>query len=62
MKWTEEFSCGCTHSTRKKRDLVGYCARHGNDVRNLYKEWRGTMVLIERIGQPHPTEERHEPR
>lgn len=47
-KWVEEFSCGCTHSTRSKRGMVGYCPLHGSDVRNIYKESKDGMVIIER--------------
>ena len=58
MKWVEEYSCGCFGSAPSKKRLVGYCAKHGHDRRNLYKETGDDRVLIpiERTITPHDQE------
>lgn len=34
----EEYKCGCTSNTvRSKRDLVGYCGKHGDDRRYVHR-------------------------
>ena len=36
--WIEEYeSCGCSEDARRKKDLLGYCALHGNSRKNIYK-------------------------
>ena len=35
--WIEEYSCGCSSEANLKRDLLGFCAIHGNDRRGIYK-------------------------
>ena len=42
LGWWEEYRCGCVSATVKhKRELVGYCAQHGEDRRYAHKdvEW-----------------------
>lgn len=37
--WWEEYECGCVSSTeRRKKDLLGYCAKHGNNRRHVHPE------------------------
>ena len=37
--WWEEYRCGCVSKTvRLKRDLVGYCGKHGNSARQVHPE------------------------
>lgn len=37
--WWEEYRCGCTGQTEKfKKDLLGYCATHGDDRRYIHPE------------------------
>lgn len=37
--WWEEYKCGCVSETVKfKKDLCGYCGRHGNGRRYIYPE------------------------
>lgn len=36
-RWLEEYKCGCSNVTAIKREALGYCPRHGEDRRNLYK-------------------------
>ncbi len=37
-QWLEEYSqCGCTCVAKKKSQLTGYCAYHGNDWSHRYK-------------------------
>lgn len=34
----EEYSCGCVSEVvRRKRDLVGYCGKHGNNKRHVHR-------------------------
>lgn len=36
----EEYVCGCISDTEKRRkDLLGYCAKHGADRRHVFKHW-----------------------
>ncbi len=35
--WIEEYECGCADEVDRKRDLLGYCSRHGNDWINRYR-------------------------
>lgn len=43
--WFEEYSCGCISNIKRvKSELLGYCATHGNCVRNTFKDY----VLYER--------------
>lgn len=43
-EWSEEYEkCGCVSPTvDRKVDLTGYCPKHGNSRRNLYKN--GALV------------------
>lgn len=35
--WWEDYRCGCVSKVVKfKKDLVGYCARHGESRRNVW--------------------------
>lgn len=36
-QYWEEYSCGCVSPKSSKKNLLGYCSRHGNDRRALYK-------------------------
>ena len=40
--WFEEYKCGCVSEIVKvKKDLLGYCYKHGDSVRHvhpIYKE------------------------
>lgn len=37
--WWEEYTCGCVSGTvRFKKDLLGYCAQHGNSTRHAHPE------------------------
>lgn len=39
--WFEEYRCGCVSPmVTAKRDLPGYCPRHGDNRRELFREWR----------------------
>ena len=40
-RWMEEYKCGCTNVLESKADAVGYCPKHGDCLRHLYKlrEW-----------------------
>lgn len=44
----EEYACGCVSDTEKRRkDLLGYCAIHGDDRRRVFKHWaRSNTDLI----------------
>lgn len=36
--WLEEYKgCSCTLVSRYKRDLIGYCGRHGGSMRNTFR-------------------------
>jgi hypothetical protein len=36
--WLEEYkSCGCSFVAKRKRDLLGYCERHGTDRKRVIK-------------------------
>jgi len=37
--WFEEYKCGCVSPTvRQKKDLLGYCPKHGSCRRNVHPE------------------------
>jgi hypothetical protein len=51
-KWFEEYSCGCVSPVVDlKRDLTGYCPRHGNSRRGLFKN----DIQVERKVESRPT-------
>jgi hypothetical protein len=35
--WLEEYHCGCATEETRKRDLPGYCPKHGEDAIRVYK-------------------------
>ena len=35
--WWEEYHCGCVKEYPFKKEALGYCPTHGEDVINLYK-------------------------
>ncbi|MDF3052609.1 MAG: hypothetical protein K0S19_714 [Geminicoccaceae bacterium] len=49
--WFEEYGCGCVSEVvSRKADLPGYCGRHGDDRRGVFRA-RGEMaVQVERGG------------
>lgn len=39
LGWFEEYRCGCVSEiTRFKKDLLGYCSRHGENRRLAWPE------------------------
>jgi hypothetical protein len=37
--WWEEYKCGCTSDTvKRKKDLLGYCKFHGEDRRHIHPD------------------------
>ena len=34
--WLEGYRCGCSSDAKRKKDLLGYCAKHGDDRDELY--------------------------
>lgn len=46
-QWYEEYRCGCVSPlARVKRDLLGYCPRHGNTTARVYKESPSCGVIL----------------
>lgn len=40
LGWWEEYRCGCVSETeRYKKDLLGYCSKHGENRRYAYKDF-----------------------
>lgn len=37
MKYFEEYKCGCVSPNSSKKDLLGYCDKHGADRINIYR-------------------------
>jgi hypothetical protein len=38
--WFEEYHCGCVSDTERfKKDLLGYCGKHGDNRRRAYPEY-----------------------
>ncbi len=38
--WWEEYRCGCVSGTvKRKKDLPGYCPKHGEDRRHAHREY-----------------------
>lgn len=38
MPWFEEYKCGCVSEVVKtKRELEGYCGKHGSDRRHIHR-------------------------
>lgn len=45
----EEYRCGCVSPTvKRKKDLLGYCAKHGDSYRGRFVEFGGTSLQTER--------------
>ena len=39
--WWEEYRCGCVSDfVKRKKDLLGYCAIHGEDTRHIWPPMR----------------------
>jgi len=37
--WWEEYRCGCVSKTvKRKKDLLGYCGKHGDSRRQVFPE------------------------
>lgn len=40
LGWFEEYRCGCVSDTAKrKRDLLGYCGKHGDSARRTLPDF-----------------------
>jgi len=37
ITWIEEYKCGCSTESPRKRDLLGYCSKHGDSRKRLHK-------------------------
>ena len=35
--WLEEYKCGCTSVTRTRKEALGYCPTHGEDLRRIIR-------------------------
>lgn len=47
--WFEEYGCGCmSNVVRRKADLLGYCGKHGDSRRNLYRDTPDYIDLVKR--------------
>lgn len=47
--WFEVYRCGCISDTvRRKRDLLGYCPKHGDDSRGPQRDLRFVDASAER--------------
>jgi hypothetical protein len=52
QRWFEDYSCGCvSESVERKRDLLGYCAVHGNERRYVWPESMESETVIKRSGR-----------
>lgn len=48
--WFEEYRCGCVSETvRVKKDLPGYCGKHGDNRRGVFQTKNGVTVQTERV-------------
>jgi len=36
-RWLEEDRCGCSFVAKTKGELIGYCGKHGENRRNIYR-------------------------
>lgn len=51
MRYSEEYSCGCVSAQSSKKDLAGYCEKHGNGRRLVMRSdglivWPGSQVQL----------------
>lgn len=45
--WFEEYKCGCVSDVVKiKKDLSGFCPKHGNDVKKIYPYYKRMIGRI----------------
>lgn len=54
MKWIQEYRCGCSVTKKNKRDLLGYCADHGDEAIATYREdkaWEHFQNRLKEAGQ-----------
>jgi hypothetical protein len=50
--WYEEYRCGCVSETvRRKRDLLGYCPKHGEDRRAVHADLSGDSQTSKNLGE-----------
>ena len=41
--WWEEYACGCVSETvERKKDLLGYCGKHGDERRHCHRDRKMT--------------------
>lgn len=56
--WFEEYACGCVSPTvPTRKELPGYCPRHGESRRGLFREGKSHAGQISR-SRPTPRRER----
>ncbi len=49
--WFEEYKCGCVSNVvSKKKDLPGYCPKHGSDMTHVFKQRYGCAVQVRPYG------------
>jgi len=36
-QWLAEYRCGCAEVQSRKKDLVGYCGKHGDEPKRITK-------------------------
>ncbi len=47
--WFEEYRCGCISDvTRVRRDLPGYCPKHGDNRRGMFRDTKIGAMQTER--------------
>ncbi len=45
--WTEQYrGCGCISEASRKKDLLGYCGKHGSDAITVYKLERAIVYTL----------------
>ena len=58
IAWLESYKCGCQTAALRKRDLLGYCATHGNSVQERIKVPFGTRAEAEHFVRADDQEEK----
>jgi hypothetical protein len=53
-RWVEAYACGCVSKPVPRRELLGYCPKHGSDVSMRHAEANGVAVEYERVRAKKP--------
>jgi hypothetical protein len=55
-RWLEEYwGCSCSAGSLRKRDLPGYCGKHGGDRKAIHDVRPSTIAAVNRVFEGRST-------